>query len=182
MKKILIMTMLFFLSAIGFGQEIETVSERFHYRYLKKEQTKEQIQKDNEERQRNWQEEFEAMKADLDESQRVSDNVKVTVTTNVQHPDLVVSVAYETVVVSEAADDYALGKYAIENSNACRLMCNFLKSKMENELAEYLKEGTKVDVKITGATDGTSIRSKIEYKGEYGDFTNKEITLNGKPH
>ena len=33
---------------MSFGQEVETVSERFHYRYLKKEQTKEQIQKDNE--------------------------------------------------------------------------------------------------------------------------------------
>lgn len=122
------------------------------------------------------------MKANLAESQRVSDNVKVTVTTDVQHPDLVVSVAYETVVVSESADDYALGKYAIENSNACMLMCNFLKNKMENDLAEYLTEGTNVDVRITGATDGTPIRSKIAYKGEYGDFTDKAITLNGEPH
>lgn len=176
------MTILISLSVLSFGQEVETVSERFHYRYLKKEQTKEQIQKDNEERQRNWQEEFEAMKANLAEGQRVSDNVKVTVTTDVQHPDLIVSVAYETVVVSEAADDYALGKYAIENSNACMLMCNFLKNKMENELAEYLTEGTKVDVKIMGATDGTPIRSKIAYKGEYGDFTDKPIILNGNPY
>ena len=174
--------MLISLSAIGFGQEVERVSERFHYRYLKKEQTKEQIQKDNEERQRNWQEELAAMKANLAEGQRVSDNVKVTVTTDVQHPDLIVSVAYETVVVTESADDYALGKYAIQNSNACMLMCNFLKNKMENELSEYMKEGTKVDVKITGATDGTPIRSKIPYKGEYGDFTDKPITLNGEPY
>lgn len=181
MKKFLFMTMLISLSAIGFGQEVETVSERFHYRYLKKENTLEQIQKDNVERQRSWQEEIEAMKAGLDEGGRVSDNVKVTVTTGVQHPDLVVSVAYETVVVTESADDYALGKYTIENSNACMLMCNFLKNKMENELAEYLKEGAKVDVKITGATDGTPIRSKIAYKGEYGDFTDKDIILNGNP-
>lgn len=181
MKKFLLMTMLISLSAIGFGQEVETVSERFHYRYLKKENTLEQIQKDNVERQRSWQEEIEAMKAGLDEGGRVSDNVKVTVTTGVQHPDLVVSVAYETVVVTESADDYALGKYTIENSNACMLMCNFLKNKMENELAEYLKEGAKVDVRITGATDGTPIRSKIAYKGEYGDFTDKDIILNGNP-
>lgn len=181
MKKFLFMTMLISLSAICFGQEVETVSERFHYRYLKKENTLEQIQKDNVERQRSWQEEIEAMKAGLDEGGRVSDNVKVTVTTGVQHPDLVVSVAYETVVVTESADDYALGKYTIENSNACMLMCNFLKNKMENELAEYLKEGAKVDVRITGATDGTPIRSKIAYKGEYGDFTDKDIILNGNP-
>lgn len=181
MKKFLFMTMLISLSAICFGQEVETVSERFHYRYLKKENTLEQIQKDNVERQRSWQDEIEAMKAGLDEGGRVSDNVKVTVTTGVQHPDLVVSVAYETVVVTESADDYALGKYTIENSNACMLMCNFLKNKMENELAEYLKEGAKVDVRITGATDGTPIRSKIAYKGEYGDFTDKDIILNGNP-
>ena len=182
MKKILLITILITLSALGFGQVVETVSERFHYQYLKKEQTKEQIQKDNEERQRNWQEELAAMKANLDEGRRVSDNVKVTVTTDVQHPDLIVSVAYETLVVADAADDYALGKYAIENSNACMLMCNFLKDKLENDLADYLKEGTKVDVRITGATDGTPIRSKIAYKGEYGDFTDKPIVLNGNPH
>ena len=182
MKKFLLVTVLISLSALCFGQEVETVSDRFHYRYLKKEQTKEQIQKDNEERQRNWQEELEAMKANLAEGQRVSDNVKVEVLTNAQPPDLIVSVAYETLNLSEEADDYALGKYTIQSSNACMLMCNFLKDKLENDLAEYLKEGTKVDVRITGATDGTPIRSKITYNGEYGDFTEKPITLNGAPY
>ena len=182
MNRFILLTLLISLSALSFGQEVETVSERFHYRYLKKEQTKEQIQKDNEERQRNWQEELATMKANLEEGRRVSDNVKVTVTTDVQHPDLIVSVAYETLVVADAADDYALGKYAIENSNACMLMCSFLKDKLENDLSDYLKEGTKVDVRITGATDGTPIRSKIAYKGEYGDFTDKPIVLNGNPH
>lgn len=182
MKKILLVTILISLSVLCIGQEVETVSERFHYRYLKKEQTKEQIQKDNEERQRNWQEELEAMKANLAEGQRVSDNVKVEVLTDAQPPDLIVSVAYETLNLSEEADDYALGKYVIQSSNACMLMCNFLKDKLENDLAEYLKEGTKVDVKITGATDGVPIRSKIAYKGEYGDFIDKPITLNGAPY
>ncbi len=182
MKKFLLATIMISLSAMCFGQEVETVSERFHYRYLKKEQTKEQIQKDNEERQRNWQEELAAMKANLAEGQRVSDNVKIEVQTEVQDNNLVVSVAYETLVVADAADDYALGKYTIQNSNACMLMCNFLKNKLEKDLAEYLKEGAKVDVKITGATDGTPIRSKIAYNGEYGDFTDKPITLNGVPY
>lgn len=182
MNKFLLMTMLISLSAICFGQEVETVSERFHYRYVKNEPSQEQIQRDNEERQRNWQAELEAMKANLAEGQRVSDNVKIELLTDVIDGNLVVSVAYETLIVADAADDYALGKYTIENSNACTFMCNFLKSKMENELAEYLKEGTKVDVKITGATDGTPIRSKIVYLGEYGDFTDKPITLNGSPY
>ena len=176
------MTVLIALSALCFGQEVETVSERFHYQYLKKEQTKEQIQKDNEERQRNWQEELAAMKANLAEGQRVSDNVKIEVQTDVQDDNLIISVAYETLVVADAADDYALGKYTIQNSNACMLMCNFLKDKLESDLSAYLTEGAKVDVKITGATDGTPIRSKIAYNGEYGDFTDKPITLNGSPY
>ena len=83
MNRLLLTALLISLSALSFGQEVETVSERFHYRYLKKEQTKEQIQKDNEERQRNWQEELETMKSNLAEGQRVSDNVKVTVSTDV---------------------------------------------------------------------------------------------------
>ena len=176
MRKFLLATVLIFLSALSFGQEVETVSGRFHYQYLKKEKTKVQIQQDNEERQRNWQEELEQMREGL-----VSDNVKIEVQTDVQDDNLVIAVAYETLVVADAADDYALGKYTIQNSNACMLMCNFLKNKMENDLLEFLKQGTKVDVKITGATDGTPIRSKIAYLGEYGDFTDKAITLNGAP-
>ena len=166
MKKFLLATIMISLSAMCFGQEVETVSERFHYRYLKKEQSKEQIQKENEERQRNWQEELAAMKANLAEGQKVSDNVKIEVQTEVQDNNLVVSVSYETLVVADAADDYALGKYTIQNSNACMLMCSFLKNKLEKDLVDYLKEGTKVDVKITGATDGTPIRNKIAYLGE----------------
>ena len=182
MNRFLLMTFMLLPAVLCFGQEVETVSERFHYQYLKKEQTKEQIQKDNEERQRNWREELATMKANLAEGQRVSDNVKIEVQTEVQDNILVISVAYETLVVADAADDYALGKYTIENSNACMLMCNFLKNKLENELADYLKEGAKVEVRITGATDGTPIRSKIAYKGEYGDFTEKPISLNGAPY
>ena len=187
MRRFLLSAMLFGLCLSGIGQQVETVetvSDRFHYRYLRQEKKPsiEQIQKDNEERQRNWQEEFETMKASLDGAGRISDNVRLTVTTDVQYPDLVVSVAYETVVVTDAADDYALGKYAIGDSKACTFMCNFLKNKMENELADYLRPDTKLDVRVTGATDGTPIRSKIEYKGEYGDFTGKDITLNGKPY
>ena len=179
--------MLLGLCLTGFSQEVkkvETMSERFHYQYLKQEAkpTIDQIQKDNVERQNNWQEDFEAMRSELNDSDRISDNVRVTVTTDVKYPDLIVSVAYETVIVTDVADDYALGKYAISDSKACTFMCNFLKDKMENELAEYLKPNTKVDVKVTGATDGTPIRSKIDYKGEYGEFTDKPITLNGKPY
>lgn len=179
MKRLLPLTIALLLSAACFGQTAETVSERFHYQYLKQETppTQEQIQRDNEERQRNWQEELEQMKAGL-----VSDNVKIEVQTDVQDNNLIASVAYETLVVTDAADDYALGKYAIENSNACMLMCNFLKEKMENDLADLLKQGTRVDIKITGTTDGTPIRSKIDYRGEYGDFTDKPITLNGRPY
>ena len=182
MNRLLLISFLLFLSTICFGQDVETVSERFHYRYLKNEPTKEQIQKDNEERQRNWQEELETMKANLAEGQRVSDNVKIELMTDVVDGNLIISLAYETLIVADAADDYALGKYTIQNSNACMLMCNFLKGKLDNDLAEYLKENTKVDVKITGATDGTPIRSKISYLGEYGDFTDKPITLNGAPY
>ena len=184
MKRLLPLAMLLSMAIVCFGQKVETESDLFHYKYLKQEKkpTMEQIQKDNEERQRNWQEEFEAMKSSLDDAERISDNIKVTVSTEVQYPDLVVSVAYETITISETADDYALGKYTLGDSRACAFMCNFLKEKMENELVEYLKPDTKVDIKVTGATDGNPIRSKIEYKGEYGDFNGKDITLNGKPY
>lgn len=185
MRKTLLLILLGLISIPCFCQKIETVSERFHYIYLKPEQDMEKLQKDIEDRQRNWQEEFEQMKANLAEGNRVSDNIKVEVTTRVEQDgdeiNLIVGVSYETVRLAEEADDYALGKYTIDNSNACKLMCQFLKDKIENELASYFVEGTKVDLKLTGATDGTPIKSRIAYKGEYGDFVEKDIVLNDSP-
>ena len=186
MKRFLLITFLTWLSAVCLGQEKETVSDRFHYSYAKPESAVEQFQKANEERQRTWQEEFEAMKSELDEGQRVSDNVKVNVTTGIQQLDneinLVVTVSYETLNLTMESDDYALGKYTIQNSNACVFMCNFLKKKMETDLKQYIKKGGKVDINITGTTDGTPIRSKIPYNGEYGDINGRTITLNGQPY
>lgn len=187
MNRFILIVMMIFLSASGFGQEVklEKVSDRFHYQYSKQEPSIQQIQKDNAERQRSWQEEFEAMKAELDEGKRFSDNVKVNVQTDVQQLDdeinLIVTVSYETISLEVAGDDYGLGKYTIQNSNACVFMCNFLKMKLENDLASHIKKGGKIDIKITGATDGTPINSKIPYNGEYGDIKDKPITLNGNP-
>lgn len=186
MNKFILITTMLILSITCFGQEKETVSEQFHYIYLKPEDKIEQIKKENEVRQRTWQDDFNAMKAGLGDGQRVSDNVKIDVNTAVQQEDdeinLVVAVSYETIsLVVDEADDYALGKYAVQHSNACKLMCKFLKTKMEGELAQFLKKGKRVDVRITGATDGTPIRSKIPYEGEYGDIVNKPIILNGDP-
>lgn len=187
MNKFILITTMLILSVTCFGQEeikVEKVSDRFHYQYLKQEPSMEQIQKDNAERQRSWQEEFEAMKAELDEGKRVSDNVKVNVMTDVQQLDdeinLVVTVSYETLSLEVEGDDYALGKYTIQNSNACLFMCNFLKTKIEKDLAQYIKKGGRIDINITGTTDGTPIRSKIPYDGEYGDIKGKQITLNGE--
>ena len=185
MKRFLFITFLTLLSAACLGQEQETVSDRFHYSYAKPESAIAHIRQENEERQRTWQEEFEAMKAELDEGKRVSDNVKVNVITDVQQLDneinLIVTVSYETLSLEVEGDDYGLGKYTIQNSNACIFMCNFLTKKMESDIKQYIKKGGRVDVNITGTTDGTPIRSKIPYNGEYGDFNGKGITLNGQP-
>lgn len=185
MNKFILVTTMLVLSVACFGQEKETVSEQFHYIYLKPEDKIEQIKKENEVRQRTWQDEFNAMKAGLGDGQCVSDNVKIGVITEVQPEEneinLVMAVSYETLTLAEEADDYALGKYAVQYSNACKLMCKFMKTKMEGDLAQFLKKGTRVDVKITGATDGTPIRSKMPYEGEYGDIVNKPIILNGEP-
>jgi len=186
MNRMIILFMAMFAATSCFGQTTETVSDRFHYKYEKPVQDIAQLQKDSEERQRTWQDEFDAMKAGLAEGDRVSDNVKLEVTTKVEQDgdgiNLVVGVSYETVSVTEKADDYGLGKYTIEGSNACVFMCNFLKIKLDNELASYLNDGAKVDINLTGATDGTPIKSRITYSGEYGDFKERPVTLNGKPH
>ena len=81
--------------------------------------------------------------------------------------------------IGAKTNDYPAGAYIPTQSNACRLTLDFVKTKMETDLLQYLKPGRKVTVKITGETDGAPVRAKMPYKGEYGNFVNKMIFLNG---
>ena len=196
-KIITLITLLFIFSVVTYSQQQqEAFSKPFRWNVKNKQEILRQLQEDNRKFKEIWQQELEERRSELSESQKVSDAIQIEVQPKVelatandggQEMNLIINFNYSTIVndenirfnVSQRTDDYPPGAYNSALSNACRLTLDFVKTKMETDLLKYLKPGTRVSIKITGETDGTPINSRLPYKGEYGDFYNKMIFLNG---
>lgn len=76
-------------------------------------------------------------------------------------------------------DDFAPGKYKIEESNAAISMLNIVCRAFEKDFAQYIKPGKKLLVKITGSADAMKIGGIIAYDGCYGEFVNEPYFLDG---
>lgn len=180
----------------AYGQLTESISRTFKLKIENKQELLEKLRRENLARELLWKQELEKARQNLPETHRVSENTKIEVKPSValvtaddgsEEMNLRLLFSYMTTVaqhsvrtsVSNVTDDFPIGAYNALSSNACMLTCNFIKQKTETELAKYFVPGGKVTVRITGETDGSPIQSQIEYKGEYGDFFNKMIYLNG---
>ena len=89
-----------------------------------------------------------------------------------------VGFAYQVEKKFSVQEDFAPGKYKVEQSGAAMSMLSIVKTAFESEFAQYCKEGKKVIVKITGMADALPINGKISYEGSYGDFINEPIYKN----
>lgn len=58
-------------------------------------------------------------------------------------------------------------------------MLSIIKQAFEGDLAQYVAEGKKLRVNISGAADGTPIRRIIPYDGCYGDFEEEPVVKDG---
>ena len=194
---IIVLSTLLFLGNAS-AQRSEAVSKPFRLKIENKQDLLRKLQQDNKKFQELWQQELEQKRAALSEAQKVSEAIQIEVKPTVelvtaedggQEMNLNVNFAYATKVndknsevkfnVSTKTDDYPPGAYNPALSNACKLTLDFVKTKAETELEKYLTPGARVTVKITGETDGTPIRAKLPYKGEYGEFTDHLVYLNG---
>lgn len=87
--------------------------------------------------------------------------------------------SYEVDPGFSATEDFAPGKYTSAGSPAAKAMLNVIKTAFENDFAQYLKPGKKLNVKITGMADALPIKGKIAYNGEYGDFYEEPVLQDG---
>ena len=74
-------------------------------------------------------------------------------------------------------DDFAAGKYKIEQSKAISML-KIVTQAFQQDFAQYLKPGKKLIVKVTGSADALKINGTIGYDGCYGDFTDEPYYLN----
>ena len=148
-----------------------------------------------------WQQELEARRAALSVQQGITEAIQIEVIPTVDlvvaedgGADMNLSVNFTYGIreedrgrgvrfnVENRTDDFPLGAYNPTQSNACRLMLEFAKNKIETELLKYLTPQARVTIVITGETDGTPIRNRMPYNGEFGDFNNRLIFLNNELH
>ncbi len=74
-----------------------------------------------------------------------------------------------------AQEDFAPGKYHTDRSGAASSMVAIIKKAFEGEFAQYVKEGKKVRVVVTGMADNLPITGRIPYDGVYGEFVNEPV-------
>ena len=86
-----------------------------------------------------------------------------------------ISFTYEVEQGFSAKEDFGPGKYETEQSGAAMSMLAIMKTAFENEFAQYIRDGKKLRVKITGMADASPINGKIAYDGCYGEYNNEPV-------
>lgn len=119
----------------------------------------------------------------------ISDHTNITVDSRVVSDfdangekilNYVVKFSYQVEPDFSVHEDFAPGKYHVEESGAAKSMLSIVKQAFENDLSQYVKDGKKLNVKISGTADGSPIVRGIAYDGAYGDFDNEPVYQNGQ--
>lgn len=76
-----------------------------------------------------------------------------------------------------AREDFAPGKYRIEESNAAKSTLDIITKAFSGDFAQYIVPGKKLVVSITGSADAIPIVGTIAYDGRYGEFTKEPYWL-----
>lgn len=90
-----------------------------------------------------------------------------------------VNFTYQVDPEFSAAEDFPPGKYLVDESGAASSMLKIVKEAFEGDFAQYIKDGKKLRVTISGTADATPIIRTIAYDGSYGDFEDEPIYENG---
>lgn len=90
-----------------------------------------------------------------------------------------VNFTYQVDPEFSAAEDFPPGKYLVDESGAASSMLKIVKEAFEGDFAQYIKQGKKLKVTISGTADATPIIRTIAYDGSYGDFVDEPIYENG---
>lgn len=91
-----------------------------------------------------------------------------------------VNFSYEVDPGFTATEDFAPGKYHAEASGAASSMLQLVKEALEGDFAQYVRDGKKLAVTLSGTADATPIVSRILYDGAFGDIVEVPVYQNGK--
>lgn len=89
-----------------------------------------------------------------------------------------INYTYEVDPGFTAREDFGPGKYHINESGAASSMLEIVEKSLRGDLARYVKEGKKVNIRISGTADSSPIVGRIIYDGVYGDFEDEPVYNN----
>lgn len=76
-------------------------------------------------------------------------------------------------------EDFASGRYKIEESHAAMSMLAIVVKAFSEDFAKYIVPRKKLVVNVTGSADASPVRGSIAYDGCYGEFENEPYYLGG---
>ena len=146
--------------------------------------TKEEIKKEIRNVETSMKRDLRDYVADMQNQQFISDNVITDVSLEVIGDDVLdLKVIYEYSLKNDTmkfqTDDFPLGEYRVEQSNAALVTFSIIKKTMNGQLAKYTNAGQKISFTIQGNADAVALRGVIEYNGEFGPEINEECEVTG---
>jgi hypothetical protein len=116
----------------------------------------------------------------------ISDHTNITVDSKVSNDydadgnkilNYQVKFSYEVEPGFSATEDFAAGKYRIEESGAGSAMVEIVKKAFEGDLKQYVVAGKKLRVNLLGTADATPILHTLAYDGCYGDIEEEPVYI-----
>lgn len=119
----------------------------------------------------------------------LSDHTNITVDTKVV-PDYnadgdkilnyQVKFSYQVEPEYSAKEDFAPGKYHVNESGAASAMVDIIRQALEGDLAQYIQEGKKLRINLLGTADAAPIINGIAYDGAYGEVEDEPVYVDGQ--
>ena len=117
-------------------------------------------------------------------SKRISNHTNIAVSTKVEKTqdetgrkilNYNVGFSYDVAKGFSASEDFAAGKYRIDDSPAAQAMVSIIKDAFDGEFAQYVKQGRRVKVSITGMADNLRINKTLGYDGSCGEYVDQPV-------
>jgi hypothetical protein len=116
----------------------------------------------------------------------ISDNVITEVHADIINlvGNLSLSVTYSYTLLNDTlkfqTDDFAPGRYLVNESNALQVTLAVMRESIEGKLAKYVTTDKEISITITGSADAVPIGKVIPYKGELGEQLAEDCAVEGK--
>lgn len=147
------------------------------------------LQKDVNERQDNMREKAEELLLALPRNRKLYDESKIEVSAEMVNDtnepgttelNYRITINYNCRNKQGGTDDYDSGRYLLEQSNSSLALCELAKELLTQYNDDLFAKGKETTIEITGSTDETPIKKKLEYLGEYGDYQYEPTHFNGE--